>query len=214
MSQSMSFNDKTYNTQYSNPEPEPVFISHEGKPNFIKALICILVDFVATIFLIFVQYGLFEIFEEKIKTTTLVIVGTIAFAFFVCIIIFIVSHVTILVTISKYSYIIIGAIYYLYRVVLMIIYLINNEDGISNLALVFFLIILASIVPRVFGFYNIEALEKVCKKVDDNKRILAHEKFIEKIGNKVDFGNSRWSNTLEIERASSVNQLNDKKDKE
>ena len=96
----------------------------------------------------------------------------------------------------------------------MIIYLINNEDGISNLALVFFLIILASIVPRVFGFYNIEALEKVCKKVDDNKRILAHEKFIEKIGNKVDFGNSRWSNTLEIERASSLNQFNDKKDKE
>jgi hypothetical protein len=118
------------------------------------------------------------------------------------------------VIISKYAYIIIGAIYYLYRVTLMIIYLINNEDGISNSALVFFLIILASIVPRVFGFYNIENLEKVCKKVDDNKRALAHEKFIEKIGNKVDFGNSRWSNTLEIERASSVNPLTDKKDKE
>ena len=215
MSQSVSFYDRTFDTQVSNPEPEPVFIGKEGKSNFIKALICISVDFVVTIFLIFIQYGLFEIFEDNIKKTNLIIVGSIAFVFFVCILIFVISHVTILVTITKYAYIIIGAIYYGYRVILMIIYLINNEKGISNLALVFFLIILASIVPRVFAFYNIESLEKVCKKVDDNKRILAHEKFIEKIGNKVDVGNSRWSNTLEIERFSSVaNQLNDKKDEQ
>ena len=48
--------------------------------------------------------------------------------------------------------------------------------------------------------------QKVLRKVDDSKRILAHEKFIEKIGNKVDRGHySRWSNTLEIERASNAN---------
>ena len=34
MSHSMSFNDKTYDTQVSNQEPETVFIGKEGKPNF------------------------------------------------------------------------------------------------------------------------------------------------------------------------------------
>ena len=213
MSQNISLNDKTFGTQYSNPEPEPVFIGKEGKTNFIKALICILVDLVVTIFLIFVQYGLFSVFEDEIKTTTLVIVGIIAFVFFLCIIIFVVSHITILVIISKYAYIIVGGIYYGYRVVLMIIYLIENESGISNLALIFFILVLATIVPRVLAFYNLESLEAVCKKVDDNRRILEHEKFIERIGNKVEYGNSRWSNTLEFERISNFNppNLDDKK---
>ena len=96
--------------------------------------------------------------------------------------------------------------------ILIIIFLIENESDISNFDLVFFVVILASIIPRIVGFYNIELLAKVCKKVDEIKRVLAHEKFIEKIGNKVDRGYSRWSNTLEIERVGSA-QLNNEKDK-
>ena len=207
MSHSMSFNDKTYDTQVSNPEPEPVFIGKEGKPNFTKALICISVDLVLTIFLIFVQYGLFGIFEDKLDENNLIINGSIAAVFFALIIIFVILRSTTLVIIAKFSYIIIGSIYYGYRVILMIIYLIEKESGISDEALIFFIIILATIIPRVFGYYNIDSLAKVCKKVDDNKRILEHERFVEKLGNKIDVGYSRWSNTLTIERASSANNL-------
>ena len=56
-------------------------------------------------------------------------------------------------------------------------------------------------------------MAKVCKKVDESKRILAHEKLIEKIGNKVDRGGySRWSNTLTIERASNATNNVDNKE--
>ena len=210
MSQSASFNNQNNETMVSNPEPEPVFIGREGKTNFIKSLICIGVDFIVTIFLIFVECGLFKIFEDELKKIKLVIMGIIAFAFFLCIIVFIISHITILVLISKYVYISVGAVYYLYKLVIMIIYLIQNEKGISNSALVFFIIVLATIIPRVFGFYNIEQLVKVCKKVDENKRILDHEKFVEKLGNRIDAGISRWSNATN-ERWSNVNQENENK---
>ena len=209
MSQSVSFNNQNNETMVSNPEPEPVFIGREGKTNFIKAIICIGVDFIVTIFLIFVECGLFKIFEEELKKIKLVIMGVIAFAFFICIIAFVISHITILVLISKYVYISVGAAYYIYKLAIMIIYLIQNEKGLSNTALVFFIIILATIIPRVFGFYNIELLVKVCKKVDDNRRILEHEKFVEKLGNRIDAGISRWSNATN-ERWSNVNQENDK----
>ena len=209
MSQSVSFNNQNNETMVSNPEPEPVFIGREGKTNFIKAIICIGVDFIVTIFLIFVECGLFKIFEEELKKIKLVIMGVIAFAFFICIIAFVISHITILVLISKYVYISVGAAYYIYKLAIMIIYLIQNEQGLSNTALVFFIIILATIIPRVFGFYNIELLVKVCKKVDDNRRILEHEKFVEKLGNRIDAGISRWSNATN-ERWSNVNQENDK----
>ena len=210
MAQSLSFNERTYDSIISNPEPEPVFISREGHSNYIKAVICIVVDFFVTIFLIFVQYGLFGIFEEEMNFKLIAIISSIAFAFFACVLIFVISHITILVIISKYMYILVGGIYYGYRLTLMIIYLVKNEKGISTGGLIFFIIILASILPRVFGFYNIEILAKVCKKVDDNKRILEHEKFVEKIGNKIDnrHSYSRWSNTLEIGRTSRFSNSN------
>ena len=170
MAQNLSFNDKTYDSIISNPEPEPVFISREGHSNYIRAVICIVVDFVVTIFLIFVQYGLFGIFEEKIDYKTIAIISSIAFVFFACVLIFVITHITILVIISKYMYILVGGIYYGYRLTLMIIYLVKNEKGISTGGLIFFIIILASILPRVFGFYNIEILAKVCKEVDDNEK--------------------------------------------
>ena len=210
MSQSLSFNERTYDSIISNPEPEPVFISREGHSNYIKAVICIVVDFFVTIFLIFVQYGLFGIFEEEMNFKLIAIISSIAFAFFACVLIFVITHKTILVIISKYMYILVGGIYYGYRLTLMIIYLVKNEKGISTGGLIFFIIILASILPRVFGFYNIEILAKVCKKVDDNKRILEHEKFVEKIGNKIDnrHSYSRWSNTLEVGRTSRFSNSN------
>ena len=210
MAQSLSFNERTYDSIISNPEPEPVFISREGHSNYIKAVICIVVDFFVTIFLIFVQYGLFGIFEEEMNFKLIAIISSIAFAFFACVLIFVISHITILVIISKYMYILVGGIYYGYRLTLMIIYLVKNEKGISTGGLIFFIIILASILPRVFGFYNIEILAKVCKKVDDNKRILEHEKFVEKIGNKIDnrHSYSRWSNTLEVGRTSRFSNSN------
>ena len=210
MEQTLSFNEKTYDSIISNPEPEPVFISREGHSNYIKAVICIVVDFFVTIFLIFVQYGLFGIFDEEMNFKLIAIISSIAFAFFACVLIFVITHKTILVIISKYMYILVGGIYYGYRLTLMIIYLVKNEKGISTGGLIFFIIILASILPRVFGFYNIEILAKVCKKVDDNKRILEHEKFVEKIGNKIDnrHSYSRWSNTLEVGRTSRFSNSN------
>ena len=203
MSVSMSFNDKTVDSVVSNPEPEPVFIGREGTENFRKAIIWILVDLVVTIILIAVEFGLFT---DDIDIVNLIIIGSIALVIFACILIFVLSHVTILVLLSKYVYIILGSLYYAYKLLQMIIFLIDNESDISNLDLVIFVIVLSSIIPRIMGFYNIELLVKVLRKVDDSKRILAHQNFIEKIGNKVDRGQySRWSNTLEIERASNAN---------
>lgn len=203
MSISLSFNDKTYESAVSNPERESVFIGREGKEFFKKSILWILLDLFVTIFLIAVEYGLFK---ETIELFKLIIVASIAFVIFVIVLLFILSHVTILLLIAKYSYITIGSIYYAYKLVLMMIFLIQNESDISNFDLVIFCIILASIIPRIFGFYNIELLAKVCQKVDESKRVHEHERFIEKIGNKVDKGGySRWSNTLEIERISDAN---------
>ena len=203
MSVSISFNDKTVDSAVSNPEPEPVFIGKEGTENFQKSIMWILIDLIASIFLILVEFGLFD---GEIEIMNLIIVLTIGLIIFFIIIVFVLSHVTILVLISKYAYIVIGSLYYAYKLIMAIIYLITNNSDISNLDLFVFVIILASIIPRILGFYNIELLAKVCKKVDESKRILAHEKLIEKIGNKVDRGGySRWSNSLEIERKSNAN---------
>jgi hypothetical protein len=210
MSVSASFGEKTNETAISNPERETVFIGREGTEHFKKSIIWIIIDIFVTIFLIAVEYGI--IGESKREIFKFIIIVSIAFVILVLILIFVLSHVTILVLIAKYVYITIGSIYYGYKLILVIIYLIKNDNDISNFDLVIFCVILASIMPRVFGFYNIELLAKVCEKVDDSRRLHEHEKLIEKIGEKVDKGGySRWSNTLEIERISDENNKSEKK---
>ena len=55
MSVSVSFNDRSVYSSVSNPEPEPEFIGREGKNNFKKSILWILIDVVITMFLILVQ---------------------------------------------------------------------------------------------------------------------------------------------------------------
>ena len=207
MSVSASFGEKTNETAVSNPERETVFIGREGTENFKKSIIWLIIDIFVTIFLIAVEYGI--IGDNQRDSFKFIIIASISFVILMLILIFVLSHVTILVLIAKYVYITIGSIYYGYKLILVIIYLIKNDNDISNFDLVIFCVILASIMPRVFGFYNIELLAKVCQKVDDSRRLHEHEKLIEKIGEKVDKGGySRWSNTLEIERISDANNRN------
>ena len=212
MSTSMSFQDKTVYSRVSNPEPEPEFVGKEGKDYFKKSVIYILIDLILTILLIFEEYGLIQS-KDELQLNKLVLISIIAIIIFLIILILIISHITYLVIIAKYAYILLGSIYYCYKLVLKIILLINNEANLSNLDLLFFVITLASIVPRIIGFCNIEQLEGVCRKVDNSRRILAHEKFVEKIGDRVDRGgNIGWSQTL-IERTSTANKVEEKNNK-
>jgi hypothetical protein len=212
MSTSMSFQDKTVYSRVSNPEPEPEFVGKEGKDYFKKSVIYILIDLILTILLIFEEYGLIQS-KDELQLNKLVLISIIAIIIFLIILILIISHITYLVIIAKYAYILLGSIYYSYKLVLKIILLINNEANLSNLDLLFFVITLASIVPRIIGFCNIEQLEGVCRKVDNSRRILAHEKFVEKIGDRVDRGgNIGWSQTL-IERTSTANKVEEKNNK-
>jgi len=201
MSVDNSLLDKTMDTAVSAPEPEPEFIAKEGHPFFQKAILWLIIDLLITLILIALEYALFK---DEIEKLNLIIYGVSALAVFLITLIFILSRKTILVIIIKYAYIIIGSLYFGYKLVMKILSFIENENDIPNIDLITFVATLASIVPRIFVFYYVESLAKVCAKVDNSRRILEHEKFLEKLGKKMDKGGySRWSN-LEVERTSSA----------
>ena len=203
-----SFNgDMSIYSSVSNPVPDAVIIGEEGKDKFKYSIIWILVDLFATIILVLVEYKNLGLSGES-SLTACIIEACICVFILLLFLIFVLSHKTILSLIAKYSYISIGGLYYLYKLVKMIMYLIQNEADISNIALVKFCLILASIVPRIFAFNYIESYGQVLARVDESRRMEEHEKFLEKIGNKIDKGYSRWSNTLEVERASNANYFN------
>lgn len=180
------------------PVPDAEVIHNEGKSKLRLAIMWIFIDIIITLFLITEECNL----VKKIKITKLIIQSLIAIFIYILIFIFILTRKTILVVITKYSYIGIGSIYYIYKLILIIMYMIKNESDISNFDLVVFCITLGSIIPRIFGFYNAELYEQILSRVDESKRIEEHEKLLEKLGNKIDKGYSRWSNGLEISRQS------------
>ena len=206
--------DRTMDSMISNPEPEPQFISKEGKNYFIKSTVYILIDLLLSILYIFEEYSglLKNLFEHDLNLFLLILFSSITLLAFIIIIILIMTHITICVKIGRYIYIILGLADLLYKIILKIIYFIRKSKNIPIQDIIVFVIILVSIFPRCLAFCNIEKFEKVCKKVDESRRVLLHEKFVEKIGEKVDKGRySRWSNTI-MDRTNTSNKLDSSKD--
>lgn len=204
----------------SMPIPDAELIGGEGKGKLRLSLIWILVDLFITLFLIVVECNLLFT-KKKFNSKKLIINAVTVFFIYILLIIFILSHKTTLVIIAKYFYISVGSVYYIYKLALVIIYMVKNEAEISDFDLVIFCVTLASIIPRIFGFYNAELYDQILSRVDEAKRIEEHERLIEKIEKKIDKGYSRWTNDLEISRqqnnltafAESYNNNNNKEKK-
>ena len=212
--ESKDLKDQTMDSRISNPEPEPQFISKEGKNYFIKSTVYILIDLIISILYIFEEYsGLFyDLLKHELNLLLLIIFSFITLLVFIIIIILIITHITIFVKIGRYIYSILGFADLLYKIIIKIIYFIGNSKNIPTPDIIIFIIILVWIALRCFAFCNIENFEKVCKKVDESRRVLLHEKFVEKIGEKVDKGRySRWSNTV-MDRSNTSNKLDTSKE--
>lgn len=115
---------------------------------------------------------------------------------------------SIVLLIARYCYIIVGGVFYFVKLIIMVfIRTIEIEEGnfyLSDIDIIFIYVALVSIIPRIFGFLLMKNLIEDFKKLEDYKREVEHETFIEKVSSKVDRGYSRWSegniNDLSIEK--------------
>jgi hypothetical protein len=103
-------------------------------------------------------------------------------------------------TISKiirFFYLIFGALYSIYQIVIKFIELSENDFPFDPFNILVFVIISLSVIPKIIGFMYMKIYEGTIGKIDDANRAEEQQHFIEKVENK--FDRSTTNNMKEVE---------------
>ena len=169
--------------------------TEEVKKNYLFMILFIVIDYVITGVIIVHESNIFNQ-EADINYLFLIINGACLTAFFLFIIISLLFYKVCLSKIIKYLYIIILGAYFVYLLVLKIIYFVNHFDDAGTLDIVFLILLLLTIAPRLFFFCYIDAYIIALVQKYEYQKEEDHEDFKQDLENKMERGdNTNWSKT-------------------
>ena len=169
--------------------------TEEVKKNYLFMILFIAIDYVITGVIIVHESNIFNQ-EADINYLFLIINGACLTAFFLFIIISLLFYKVCLSKIIKYLYIIILGAYFVYLLVLKIIYFVNHFDDVGTLDIVFLILLLLTIAPRLFFFCYIDAYIIALVQKYEYQKEEDHEDFKQDLENKMERGdNTNWSKT-------------------
>ena len=142
----------------------------------------------------------FNINNKEMKFLFLIIELSISTIFFILIPTLLICLNLIITIIIKCTYIVIGISYYIYKIVLFVYYFFADTDDTDWVDILFFLIALSTIAPRIIFIRNIDEFIAKIKLIIDCKDGKDHDKLLEKVENKIDRGDTEWSKGPKSER--------------
>ena len=212
----------------SNPVSDEEFLTSEGQKSLYLTTILIIIDFLITFFIILQEYDfLSKDFSDNFLPFS--IKSFLCILIFTGVIILYWMHKYVIAQINRFSYIILGGIYYLAKFILKLIKIINemnsknenDSDDPSTIDIVFLFVHLITILPRFLAFFYCRKYITTLKKIKDIKMVEEHESFVDKIVARIQKGYTRWSNpnasyTMDNEKETEFNkkQYFDKKEED
>ena len=167
----------------------------EVKKNYLFMILFIIIDYIITGFIIIHESNIFNS-DADINYIFLIINGAGLTVFFLFIIISLLFYNVCLSKIIKYLYVFILAAHFIYLLVLKIIYFVNHFDELGTLDIVFLILLLLTIAPRLFFFCYIDAYIIALVQRSEYQKEEAHEYFKQDLENKMERGdNTNWSKT-------------------
>ena len=169
--------------------------TEEVKKNYLIIVLFIIIDYVITGCIIVHESNIFNSDAEN-NYLFLIINGACLTAFFLFIIISLLLYKVCLSKIIKYLYVIILGAYFVYFLVLKIIYFVNHFDEVGILDIIFLILLLITIIPRLFFICYIDAYIIALVQKYEYKKEEDHEVFKQALENEMERGdNTNWSKT-------------------
>ena len=185
----------------SNPVPDDELLTIQGDKKLFIVVVCAFIDIFLLLVIFLQEYDfLLENFKNDFlefcfkSILTILILGSIIVLF--CL------HKLLITQITRFAYIIFGTIYYVIQFVIKLLKLINeaenlseeDEEDIDFLDIIFLIIQLTTIIPRIIAFFICKVYVEKLKKIKQIKDEAEHESFVEKIASRIEKGYTRWSN--------------------
>ena len=164
------------------------------KSNYKVLVLFVVIDFIITICIILHESNVFK--GENINMTFLLINAISVAVFFLFILISLLLFKVCLSKVIKYIYLGFVSAYFIFLLVKKIIYFVNDFDKIGTLDLIFLLLLLVTIAPRILFFCYIDSFIRNLVEKYDCQRGEEHEDFRQNLENKMERGdNTNWSKT-------------------
>ena len=169
--------------------------TEEVKKNYLFIILFITIDYIITVCIILHESHIFDSDTENNYLFLGVNAGCLTL-FLLFVIIALLLYKVCLSKIIKYLYVVILGAYFAFLLVLKIIYFVNNFNSLELLDIIFLLLLLATIVPKLLFFCYIDAyIIALIQKVEFQKEE-AHEDLKKDLEDKMERGdNTNWSKT-------------------
>ena len=192
----------------SNPIPDDELLIREGDKKLNIILICIVVDLILTLLIILQEY---DFLKELVNTDILLFfIKSIICILLLGLVIFLYClHKFYIAIFARFSYLIVGIIYYISKFVFKLVNLISKEEEgtqsegqedeeaeneINIIDIIFLTLHLFSIIPRILAFYFCREYIEKLRKLRQIRIEEEHDNFVEKIASRIENGYTRWSN--------------------
>ena len=192
----------------SNPIPDDELLIREGDKKLNIILICIVIDLILTLLIILQEY---DFLKELVNTDILLFfIKSIICILLLGLVIFLYClHKFYIAIFARFSYLIVGIIYYISKFVFKLVNLISKEEEgtqsegqedeepeneIKIIDIIFLTLHLFSIIPRILAFYFCREYIEKLRKLRQIKIEEEHDNFVEKIASRIENGYTRWSN--------------------
>jgi hypothetical protein len=192
----------------SNPIPDDELLIREGDKKLNIILICIVVDLILTLLIILQEY---DFLKELVNTDILLFfIKSIICILLLGLVIFLYClHKFYIAIFARFSYLIVGIIYYISKFVFKLVNLISKEEEgtqsegqedeepeneIKIIDIIFLTLHLFSIIPRILAFYFCRGYIEKLRKLRQIRIEEEHDNFVEKIASRIENGYTRWSN--------------------
>ena len=192
----------------SNPIPDEELLIREGDKKLNIILICIVFDLILTLLIILQEY---DFLKEFINTDILLFfIKSIICILSLGLVIFLYClHKFYIAIFARFSYLIVGIIYYIYKLVFKFLNLFNEEkEGTKSedeeaeeleyemniIDIIFLTLHLFTIIPRILAFYFCREYIEKLRKLRQIKIEEEHDNFVQKIASRIENGYTRWSN--------------------
>ena len=192
----------------SNPIPDDELLIREGDKKLNIILICIVVDLILTLLIILQEY---DFLKELVNTDILLFfIKSIICILLLGLVIFLYClHKFYIAIFARFSYLIVGIIYYISKFVFKLVNLISKEEEgtqsegqedeeqeneIKIIDIIFLILHLFSIIPRILAFYFCRGYIEKLRKLRQIRIEEEHDNFVEKIASRIENGYTRWSN--------------------
>ena len=186
---------KSIGSNISSPIPDDEYVTKEGNKSLKIILIYIIIDFIITLVMLLQDYE-FLINIRKTLILEYIFRTILCFICFISLIILFCLHKLIAAHIARWSYLILGIIYYALIFTLRIIKLIYQSKETKEslvLPVIFFILFIGTIAPRIIVFFKSRKFLNKLDKLYQIKRLEEQEEFVERIATRIEQGYQRWS---------------------